>query len=65
MINWTPPTVTTVKSDETWTKEENSFATTNFKALNAIFASVDSTQFKLISACESAKEAWIILQITH
>ena len=48
---------TTVKSDETWTKEENSFATTNFKALNAIFASVDSTQFKLIFACESAKDA--------
>ena len=70
VTGWTPPTVTTdevttVKSEETWTKEENSLATANFKALNAIFASVDSTQFKLISACESAKDAWSILQTAH
>ena len=66
MIGWTPPTVTTdevttVKSEETWTNGENLLATANFKALNAIFALVDSTQFKLISACESAKDAWTIL----
>ena len=70
VTGWTPPTittdeVTTVKSEETWTKEENSLATTNFKSLNAIFASVDSTQFKLISACESAKDAWTILQTAY
>ena len=70
MTGWTPSTVTTddvttVKSEETWTKEENSLATANFKALNAIFASVDSIQFKLISACESAKDAWTILQTAH
>ena len=65
VIGWTPPTVTTdevttVKSEETWTKEENSLATANFKVLNRIFASVDSIQFKLISACESAKDACTI-----
>ena len=43
----TPPTVTTdkvttVKSDETWTKEENFLAIANFKALNVIFSFVDS-----------------------
>ena len=62
VTGWTPPIVTTykvtiVKYEETWTNEENFLATANFKALNAIFASVDSTQFKLISACKSAKDA--------
>ena len=38
VTGWTPPTVTTnevttVKSEETWTKEENSLATANFKTL--------------------------------
>ena len=40
-------------------------ATANFKALNVIFASVDANQFKLISFCECAKDAWNILQTTH
>ena len=70
MIRWTPPTMTTdeitiIKSEETWSKEENSLATANFKALNTIFASVDATQFKLIFACECAKDTWKILQNTH
>ena len=56
-----PPTVTTkdetLKSKETWTKEEDSLANNNFKALNVIFVVVDVTRFKLISACESAKDA--------
>ena len=51
----------TLKSEETWTKEENTLANSNFKALNAIFAIVDVTQFKLISACESTRDGWIIL----
>ena len=31
--------VTTIKSEETWTKAENNLANINFKALNAIFFS--------------------------
>ena len=72
---WSPPivatdvttddTTVTLKSEETWTKAENTLANNNFKALNAIFATVDATQFKLISACESARDAWIILQNAH
>ena len=47
VIGWSSPIVTidevtTIKSEKTWSKEENSFVTTNFKALNAIFASVNS-----------------------
>jgi hypothetical protein len=37
----------------------------NDKAMNAIFGAVDSSQYKLISNCSIAKEAWDILQVTH
>ena len=36
----------------------------NFKALNAIFATVDVNQFKLISTCENVT-TWIILENAH
>ena len=67
VTGWTHPIVTTdevttIKSEKTWPKKENSLATHNFKVLNVIFAFVDSIQFKLISACECAKDAWTILQ---
>ena len=68
---WSPPTVViddmtddttvTLKSEETWTKAENTLTNSNFKAVTAIFAIVDLIQFKLISACESVRDAWIIL----
>ena len=34
----------------------------NFKALNVIFATIDITQFKLISVCKSARDVWTILK---
>ena len=44
LTRWSPPIVTinevtTIKSEETWTKAENNLANINFKALNAIFFS--------------------------
>ena len=70
LTGWTSPTVTTdevttIKSEKTSTKAENNLVNFNFKALNAIFSHVDANQFKLISACESARDAWIILQNAH
>ena len=70
LIGLTPLTITTdstttSKSEETWSKEESVLATANFKTLNAIFASVDANQFKLISSYECAKDAWNILQMAH
>ena len=66
LIGWTPPIVTTdsamtSKSKETWSKKESALATANFKALNAIFVSVDANKFKLISSCECARDTWNIL----
>ena len=70
LIGWTPLTVTTdemttFKFEETWSKDESALATTNFKALNAIFASVDANQFKLIFSCECARDSWTVLQMAH
>ena len=50
LIGWTPPIITTnsamtSKLEETWSKEESTLATANFKVLNAIFASVDANNF--------------------
>ena len=57
----TDDTTITLKSEKTWRKAKNTLANSNFKALNAIFATIDVTQFKLIYACEAAKDTWIIL----
>ena len=53
------------KPEIEWTTEEDRLANSNSKALNAIFSAVDVHQFKLISTCEVAKEAWEILETAH
>ncbi|KAL5739285.1 hypothetical protein ACOSP7_028203 [Xanthoceras sorbifolium] len=68
---YTSPTTTnedgrrTLKPKSTWTPTYYSLALWNSKGLNAIFCSVDDSQYRHIKKCESAKEAWEILQITH
>ena len=47
-----------------WSNDDDKLANFNNKALNAIFIGVDTKKIKLIFSCESAKEAWKILQ-TH
>ena len=54
-----------LKPKTTWSTEEDRLANNNSKALNAIFNRVDANQFKLISTCETAKNAWEILQMAH
>ena len=46
-----------------WSPEEDKQSSNTWKALNAIFNGVSPTQFKSISATESAKEAWDLLQV--
>ncbi|XP_024026995.1 uncharacterized protein LOC112093201 [Morus notabilis] len=71
LTEWTHPTTTdnsgnvTLKLEETWLTDEDRLANYNSKALNVVFNVVDVNQFKLISTCESTKEAWEILQIAH
>lgn len=45
-----------------WTLEEMKESPVNAKPLSTIFAGDDQKQFKLISQCETAKEAWDTLQ---
>ena len=54
--------VETLKHEQSWTTEKKHLTNNNFKALNAIFAIVDVTQFKLISVRESIRDAWTILE---
>lgn len=54
----------TVKPEKDWTDDELKKAKYNARALTAIHCSVERKQFELIQGCETAKEAWDILQ-TH
>ena len=69
LTGWSQPTEndekgnTQVKSELSWTTEDEKLSGYNNKALHAIFNGVGEGFIKLISSCESAKEAWEILQI--
>ncbi|KAI5343714.1 hypothetical protein L3X38_011590 [Prunus dulcis] len=57
--------ITVLKSRKEWTTAEATHSTNNQKGLNAIFTAVSSDQFEYISSCDTSKEAWDILQVTH
>ncbi|XP_073017944.1 uncharacterized protein [Primulina eburnea] len=65
---WSPPKLedadgdTRLKPESTWTVDEVQSSNYNSKALNAIFSSVDTRMFNLITTCVCAKDAWEILQ---
>jgi hypothetical protein len=54
-----------LKPKEEWSKEEDDLALGNSKSLNALFNEVDKNMFRLINNCTVAKDAWVILRITH
>ncbi|KAG9450347.1 hypothetical protein H6P81_010312 [Aristolochia fimbriata] len=53
------------KPDTEWIEEEEKLSNCNSKALNAIFGGVDEEQFRRISACTTAQEAWKILEVHY
>ncbi|KAL5772623.1 hypothetical protein ACOSQ2_012547 [Xanthoceras sorbifolium] len=57
--------IRSLKPKSTWTPTDYSLATWNSKGLNASFCGIDDSQYRHIKKCESAKEVWEILQITH
>ena len=57
--------ITSLKSEEKWSKDEEFAATNNSRALNAIYNGVNMSEFRRISTCTTAKEAWDILQTVH
>ncbi|XP_062102258.1 uncharacterized protein LOC133812299 [Humulus lupulus] len=68
LLGWTPPIEkynkgnSKVKSELEWSIEDEKLYGYNNKALHAIFNGVGEDFIKLISSCESTKEAWKILQ---
>jgi hypothetical protein len=53
------------KPKSEYTDAETKAHMANIKALNAIFTAVSEDKFKLIATCETAKEAWDILETVH
>ena len=70
LTGWTPPTVTdskgkkVLKPEVDWSNDDDCLANYNNKALHTIFTRCDTNHIKLISLCETVKEAWKILEIT-
>lgn len=64
-----PTMVTCVKSllkpKARWNQGEKHIANCNNKAIDAIYNGVTPLEFRLISTCSSAKDAWDILQTMH
>ena len=52
------------KPEIEWSPTEDEATLSNSKALNAIYNGVDKNVFRLINTCESANEAWDILETT-
>jgi hypothetical protein len=52
-----------LKSIDDWRDEECHLNNPNAKALNMIFAAIRPKEFKFISTCKTAKDAWEKLQM--
>ena len=69
--SWKHPTIKDDKDnliltpEEKWYCDDDRLANYNSKTLNAIFNGVGADQIKLITTCESVKEAWEILQTAY
>ncbi|KAG9442464.1 hypothetical protein H6P81_018318 [Aristolochia fimbriata] len=53
------------KLDTKWKEEEERLSNCNSKALNAIFGGENEEQFRRISGCTTAQEAWRILEVHY
>ncbi|KAG9444873.1 hypothetical protein H6P81_016213 [Aristolochia fimbriata] len=71
---WAPPTVEIeegadkkriLKPSSAWNDVEDRLSNCNSKVLNAIFGGIDEEQFRRVSACTTAKEAWKILEVHY
>ena len=63
LTGWTPPIVTdskgktSIKPEIDWSMKDERLANYNNNALHAIFNACDTEHIKLISLCETTKEA--------
>jgi len=54
-----------LKPEVEWDAAERTLAGYNHKALDTIYSLMHESQFTLVAGCESAKEAWDILETTY
>ena len=45
--------------------EEKKASTLNARAMNALFCALNEVEYNRVSLCTSAKDIWILLQVTH
>ena len=48
-----------------WTKDKKHVSNCNNKAMNSIYNGVSADEFRKISTCKTAKEAWKVLQTVY
>ena len=53
------------KTYEEWDENDKTRYALNSKAINIIYCSVSADEFKKLSRCETAKQMWDKLQVTH
>ena len=53
------------KKEEEWNEDDFKLLQLNFKAMNLLYSALDTNEFNRISTCETAKEIWNKLEITH
>ncbi|KAG5553092.1 hypothetical protein RHGRI_011080 [Rhododendron griersonianum] len=54
-----------LKENTEWNTADNYSFEANSRALGAIYGALSKTKFSRISTCDTAKEAWEILRVTH
>lgn len=57
--------VSTPRDVSTWIRYKLAKYNWNIKGVHAIFMAISSKEFKHASMCDTSKEAWDILEITH
>ena len=53
------------KSEGEWDELDKKMAQLNVKTMNILYYALDANQFNRISTCNSAKEIWDRLEVTH
>ncbi|WKA03659.1 hypothetical protein VitviT2T_021758 [Vitis vinifera] len=54
-----------IKPKLEWDRGDNEASENNARAMYSIFNAISTDEFRRIATCNSAKEAWDILQVTH
>ncbi|MHC6131860.1 zinc finger domain-containing protein [Serratia marcescens] len=54
-----------LKHESEWTDGEKALASTNAKAMSTILCGIDENEYNRVSACDTAKKIWNILEVTY